>query len=113
MKDKRRPSIHDITTFSLTDANQPNDDKPSLLNHSTTALLSEQKSTVVKEMMIHWTHSKDESVMFFDLRNANFLVSSPNEIASIGLKLQGQNLYTSGTHINSRNLVFQRHPILG
>ncbi|EEF31988.1 transcription factor DIVARICATA [Ricinus communis] len=113
VKDKRRPSIHDITTFNLTNANISEGNKPSSLDQSNT-ILSQQKSTsAMQKMLIDWKHSKNGSYMLLDQTHGNFIVSSPNEVASTGLKHQGQHLYAGSVHINPHNLVFHRHQILG
>lgn len=107
VKDKRRPSIHDITTVNLTDNSSSDGNKPPSLDQSN-ALLSQDQSA----MLIDWNQSKHGSFMVFDSTHGNFFVSSPSEIASTSFKLQEQNLY-AGAHINPHNLVFQRHQIHG
>ncbi|KAJ9175840.1 hypothetical protein P3X46_014352 [Hevea brasiliensis] len=109
VKDKRRPSIHDITTVNLTTTPSEGNKLPSL-DHSN-ALLS-QNATSMQKMLIDWNDSKNGSIMVFDSSQGNLLVSSPSGIASNGFKLQEQNLY-AGAHIIPHNLVFQRHQIPG
>ncbi|KAF2296217.1 hypothetical protein GH714_036792 [Hevea brasiliensis] len=109
VKDKRRPSIHDITTVNLTTAPSEGNKLPSL-DHSS-ALLS-QNATSMQKMLIDWNDAKNGSIMVFDSSQGNLLVSSPSGIASNGFKLQEQNLY-AGAHIIPHNLVFQRHQIPG
>lgn len=107
VKDKRRPSIHDITTVNLTDNSSSDGNKPPSLDQSN-ALLSQDQSA----MLIDWNQSKHGSFMVFDSTHGNLLVSSPCELASNGFILQKQNLY-AGFHINPHTLVFKRSQIPG
>ncbi|KDP44829.1 hypothetical protein JCGZ_01329 [Jatropha curcas] len=115
VKDKRRPSIHDITTVNLNDT-AISDGNRHLSVEQSNALLLQQKASSMQKMLVDWNPSKDESIMVFDSTHSNLLMSTQNDIASNTLKLQGQNLYGSAyreTHINPHNLVFQRHQIRG
>ncbi|KAG8651437.1 hypothetical protein MANES_07G125100v8 [Manihot esculenta] len=110
MKDKRRPSIHDITTVNLTDFTPSDGSRPPSQdpNH---AFLT-QNAIGMQKMLIDWDKSKDGSIMVFDSTHGNLLVSSPCELASNGFILQKQNLY-AGFHINPHTLVFKRSQIPG
>ncbi|CAK7325809.1 unnamed protein product [Dovyalis caffra] len=113
VKDKRRPSIHDITTVNLADTATPSDgDKPSSPDQFD-VLSSQQKPAGMQKVLIDWEESKDGSIMVFDSTHGDLFKSSPYEISSNGLKFQGQNLYAGAHHgarINPHNLVFQLPP---
>lgn len=113
VKDKRRPSIHDITTLNLAGSTSPSDgDKASSLDQSD-VLLPQQKPAGMQKLLIDWDESKDGSVMTFGSTHGDLFESSPYEISSNGLTFQGQNLYAGARHgarIKPRNLVFQLSP---
>ncbi|KAI4306793.1 hypothetical protein L6164_030039 [Bauhinia variegata] len=89
VKERRRPSIHDITIVNLTESTTEDNSKPLLFNES--PLLSpHQKSPKVQ---VNWNHHNDGSLMVFDQHGDNLFLSSSADIASKGLKLQGQDLY--------------------
>lgn len=107
-KDKRRPSIHDITTVNLTDTTPPENNKSPSLHHST-ALQSQQKSTGAPKVILDWDHSNDGALMVFNSTHGNLFMPSPYEVASFGTH--------HGAHIVPRNPVFQiqsaRHQVRG
>ncbi|CAO2825619.1 unnamed protein product [Amaranthus hypochondriacus] len=72
-KDKRRPSIHDITTANLSDNTIPpitesDDQKPkSLLEHSAASFPLLQKSiNIVPNLLFDWSNSGGDAFMVFD-----------------------------------------------
>ncbi|XP_021732413.1 transcription factor DIVARICATA-like [Chenopodium quinoa] len=71
-KDKRRPSIHDITTANLSDNAMPSvsetDEKPkSLLEHSSGSFPLLQKSfNIMPKMLLDWSNTNGEAFMVFD-----------------------------------------------
>ncbi|XP_057489753.1 transcription factor DIVARICATA-like isoform X2 [Actinidia eriantha] len=76
-KDKRRPSIHDITAVHLVDPIPSSDgDSPS------------QKSPVTSTMVLNWAQPNDGAVMVFGSTHVNPFLQYKYEIASHGLKLQ-------------------------
>ncbi|WCJ19785.1 Duplicated homeodomain-like superfamily protein [Euphorbia peplus] len=103
VKDKRRPSIHDITTVNFADptSSDGGNKPPSPPAHD------------MQKMIFDWNYTKAGSLSLFDSMDTNFLVTSPNEIASAGLTFQGQNLYAAAANMNPHNLVFQRYQIHG
>uniref|UniRef100_A0A2P2N0P0 Transcription factor DIVARICATA-like n=1 Tax=Rhizophora mucronata TaxID=61149 RepID=A0A2P2N0P0_RHIMU len=100
VKDKRRPSIHDITTVSLAETAASDGSKPRLIDQSN-VLFSQQKSIGgMQKVPIDWNHWKDGSIMVFDSNKyGNLFVSSPHEFAST----LGQNLY-AGAQSSWRSL---------
>lgn len=113
-KDKRRPSIHDITTVSLTDTTSENN-KPLPYDQSF-VLPPQQKPTSAPRMSLDWNQPPyQEAVTVFDSARGNPLMSSPYDF-----KAQGRNLYGSahyGAHTKPHNSMFQfqssRHQIRG
>uniref|UniRef100_A0A5B6YVR1 Putative transcription factor DIVARICATA n=1 Tax=Davidia involucrata TaxID=16924 RepID=A0A5B6YVR1_DAVIN len=100
-KDKRRPSIHDITTVHLMDTTPlDNERSPSL--ETSTLLPPPQISPSTPKILLDWNHSNDGAVMIFGSTHGNPLMQYPYEIAS---KLQGGSRH--GAHIGPRNSVFQ------
>lgn len=104
-KDKRRPSIHDITTVNLTaEATTPSE---SSINSSSLDQFSvlpppPQHNTAqeASKLVLDWNIPGDHgAVMVFGSTLGNlFMSSSPYDIAPNGLKLQGKNLYNGTYH---------------
>ncbi|KAF5752550.1 transcription factor DIVARICATA-like [Tripterygium wilfordii] len=104
VKDKRRPSIHDITTINLTNT--------TLMDHNnnsfdqSNALYFQQKPTGTNKISLeYWSHKNDEAVMVLDSSDDDLFVSSRYESAANSLILQGQSLY-GNAGIDSQNLAF-------
>ncbi|XP_061343519.1 transcription factor DIVARICATA-like [Gastrolobium bilobum] len=92
-KDKRRPSIHDITTVNLSETATSDKNKPMLFNVSP-MLASQQKLTSMSKVQLDWTsHCNDGSLMIFEPNCDDLFISSSSDIASKTLKLQGEDLY--------------------
>lgn len=111
VKDRRRPSIHDITTVNLTNTALFDGDNLSSLDQSN-ALSPQQEPTGLEKVYIDWNYSKDGhgSIVVLDSTHGDLFMSTPYDISSNGLKPQGQNLYAGayhGTRVNPPNLVFQ------
>lgn len=108
-KDKRRPSIHDITTFNLTNSAFSEHHSLSSFDHSD--VLSPQHKLVssMPKIGLDWNNPSDAALRTFNSNSANMFKQSPFDIASNGLKLQGQNLYGSAYHgarVKLQNSVF-------
>lgn len=100
-KDKRRPSIHDITTVNLRDKTLSDDVKPPSFDQSN-MLSAQQKSLSMPKFGSEWNCSNNGASMVFNSTNSNLFMPSAYEFGSNGLKLQGQNLYGTaypGAHI--------------
>lgn len=108
-KDKRRPSIHDITTGNLTNSVSSDNHKPSSFDQSN-VIPAQQKSFGTPKVGLEWTDSNNGEVMASDSTQSNMLMPSAFEFGSHGLKLQGQNLYATaayhGAHVKPRNPFF-------
>ncbi|GMH04222.1 hypothetical protein Nepgr_006061 [Nepenthes gracilis] len=90
-KDKRRPSIHDITTANLTDA-IPSDNKLHSVPDQSIVIQSPQNATsITPKVFLDWTCPNSEAIMVFNSAQSDLLKLSQ-------LKLQGQNLYSHSHH---------------
>lgn len=91
-KDKRRPSIHDITTVNLTEATTSSESSRPSLN-SFSVLQPQHKSTQeAQKVLLDWNIPNDGAFMVFGSTLGNLFLSSPYEIPN-GFNLQGRNLY--------------------
>ncbi|KAL3530846.1 hypothetical protein ACH5RR_010168 [Cinchona calisaya] len=115
-KDKRRASIHDITTVNLNDNNQiPSSDskKASSPEEHSNVISQQPNSTAMHKMPFQWNHQQannGSSVMNFSMGPGNIFIS-PNGVNSYDLKMLGQNLHRGAVHHDSylgcQNIVFQ------
>lgn len=116
-KDKRRSSIHDITTFNVTDTKSPSpDDKrsPPSSDHSATVAQPPQHSNMngIARALYSWDPSSQGTVMAFDMPNSSLLMATPCGTSSYGLELQEQNLQKgtlTRTRVGAYNMGFQMH----
>lgn len=119
-KDKRRPSIHDITTVNLTEATASENDKflPSLDQAS--KLPSLQKSPCYQKLLFDWNRSSDAGLLGLGPNYGDRLVSFPSGIAANGIKNeQDRELNDAyyGTYSKPHKSIFHfessRHQIYG
>ncbi|KAF2288556.1 hypothetical protein GH714_008520 [Hevea brasiliensis] len=118
-KDKRRSSIHDITTVNLPDTKSPSpDEKKSSPDHSTTSLQSQpqQKMVGMAKGLIDWKPQNEGggAAGVFSQANGNLLMAPLCGISSYGQKLQEQNLLRGtlpGYQFAPYNLIFQMQPM--
>ncbi|XP_017428069.1 transcription factor DIVARICATA isoform X2 [Vigna angularis] len=90
-KDKRRPSIHDITTVNLTETAASDKIKSPFM------ITPQQKLNSMSKVQLDWTsHCNDGSLMVFNPNRDNLFVSSSSDI--MALKMQGQDLYDCALH---------------
>lgn len=91
-KDKRRPSIHDITIASNTVSTTPDMDKPHVFN------ISPMLTTSMPKVQLNWNHHVDEygSVMVFNPNLDHVFRSSPS--------VKGQDLYDCAFHESHKDL---------
>lgn len=89
-KDKKRPSIHDITTLNLSTPSTGFSD-----NRSDHVLALRQKLSTLQKV----DHNNDASAMALNSSQENWFTSSQQYVtASNGLRFEGQNLYGNGFH---------------
>lgn len=96
-KDKRRSSIHDITTVNLTDSKSPSsdNDRPSSPDCSTTVMQLPQYPNMVgtAKPMLDQRPPNQGAAMVFNPSNGNPFLAPPCGISSNGLKLHEQFLH--------------------
>ncbi|KAK9159001.1 hypothetical protein Scep_005575 [Stephania cephalantha] len=113
-KDKRRSSIHDITTVNLTDTRPPSpeNNRPPLEHPS--ALQRQPNLGGGNKTLFDWNQPRDGSTMVFNQAHGNLYVPPFYGVNSyVDMKLQGQNLHKGtfyGSQIASHGAVFQTQP---
>ncbi|KAF8396889.1 hypothetical protein HHK36_018524 [Tetracentron sinense] len=110
-KDKRRSSIHDITTLNLSDSRPPSPDnnRPPSPDQST-LLLQQSNSAGTQNALLNWNHPNNEAAMVFNPTQGNLFMSPPYGITSYGFRMQVQNMHRDalhGSHIGPHNTLFQ------
>ncbi|XP_027110574.1 transcription factor DIVARICATA isoform X1 [Coffea arabica] len=111
-KDKRRASIHDITTVNLSDNQIPSPDRKKSSSPDTSNVISQQQpnSTAMHKMAFQWNQGNSNgAVMNFNMGHGNIFMP-PHGVNSCDLKMQGQDLQRGGMHnsyVGSQNMVFQ------
>lgn len=104
-KDKRRSSIHDITTVNLPETKSPSSDskKPPSPAHSAMVMQPHQHPKNVTAMVVKqqydWNKSPNEGMpMVFNPTNGNTFIGPFCGISSYGPKLEAQNFLGSNLH---------------
>ncbi|KAM7271188.1 hypothetical protein ACFE04_030402 [Oxalis oulophora] len=104
---KRRPSIHDITTVNLPGTNPVDDHNPPFFDQSNNAAFKEQKFSVMPKLLQDWNNPHVGGYADIGSTQGNLFVPSHYDIAS---KLHGQNLYGAAAyyraHVKPENSVF-------
>ncbi|KAL3521177.1 hypothetical protein ACH5RR_019326 [Cinchona calisaya] len=103
-KDKKRPSIHDITTVQPRNTNSSEDNKSLSLDKSR-LFAPVQKSTNASKMLFDWNNSNDGLLMIFDSLDGNETVGSLFDIASQGRYSAGICTANSKFHIQPTKYV--------
>ncbi|KAK9280325.1 hypothetical protein L1049_014013 [Liquidambar formosana] len=114
-KDKRRASIHDITTVNLNEPRTPSPDNKRTPSPDQSAMLSQQQqqqpnSAAMPRTTFQWNQPNNETTMAFNATHGNMFMSPPYGNSAYGLKMQGQNLHRGAVHesyIGSQNMFFQ------
>ncbi|XP_047972759.1 transcription factor DIVARICATA-like [Salvia hispanica] len=103
-KDKRRASIHDITTVNLNDHQSPSPETKKQPSPEQPSILAPQSE---KLPSYPWSQATNEAVVGFgSLCHGNVFASPPYGIGSFGQKMHGQHLQRD-VFIGSQNAVFQ------
>ncbi|KAK8547561.1 hypothetical protein V6N12_031698 [Hibiscus sabdariffa] len=115
-KDKKRSSIHDITTVNIPDtATSPDHGKPLSPNNSSTAIQPQgprKVDGVTKEVFDFDRKQQNGAAIVFDQMNGNAFLSPVCAISSYGHKLEEQNLLLGtlpGSQFGLYNTPFQMH----
>ncbi|GAB4831867.1 hypothetical protein Ancab_005882 [Ancistrocladus abbreviatus] len=90
-KDKRRPSIHDITTANLSDTISLEGNSHLVPDESIVIQLQQRAASISPRTLLDWNCPNGESVVVFSSAHTDRLQLSE-------LKLQGQNLYSHVRH---------------
>ncbi|CAB4315095.1 unnamed protein product [Prunus armeniaca] len=101
-KDKRRSSIHDITTVNLQDNKPPSPDSksPPSSDHSSTVVQSQQhqKVTGMSEQQFDWKSPNEGQPMVFNSANGSTFMGPFCGISSYVPKLEEQNFLSGNLH---------------
>ncbi|KAA8543767.1 hypothetical protein F0562_022056 [Nyssa sinensis] len=113
-KDKRRASIHDITTVNINENQTPSPDikRSSSPEQSTGHSQLPNSAASLARNHFQWTKPNNGATMAFNTRDENMFMSNPYGISSHGFKMQSQNLPRGAnamceSYIGSQNMVFQ------
>lgn len=113
-KDKRRASIHDITTVNLNEHHQspsPESKKPPSPEHQQPSILTPPSTD--QKLSYQWSHASNEAVMgLTSLCHGNNMFvasSSPYGMNSYGIKLQ-RGLVNHDSYMGSQNAVYSMQP---
>ncbi|XP_010262772.1 PREDICTED: transcription factor DIVARICATA-like [Nelumbo nucifera] len=107
-KDKRRSSIHDITTVNLTDIRSPSPDNNRVPSPDHSAVLPQQPKPKVQFDWSQPNHGGHD--IFFNQTNGNMFVSPPYGVTSYGQKMHGLNQQQEafcGSQIRPQHIAFQ------
>ncbi|KDP46533.1 hypothetical protein JCGZ_08505 [Jatropha curcas] len=100
-KDKRRASIHDITTVNLNEIRTPSPDNKRAPSPDQSMVLSQQTNSVaMPRTHFQWNQSNSgAATMAFNSTHGNMFMSSlPYGINSYGLKMQAHNMHRGAVH---------------
>lgn len=110
-KDKRRASIHDITTVNLTDTRTPSpENKRPPSPDQSIGVPKQPNSAPMNRTTFQWSQPNSGAPMAFNPTHGNIFMSSPYGMNSYGLKMQGQNLHRAAfneSYIGPQSMVFQ------
>ncbi|KAG5238313.1 hypothetical protein OIU76_014805 [Salix suchowensis] len=97
-KDKRRASIHDITTVNLNETRTPSPENKITSPDQSGAISQQPNSAAMPRTHFQWNQPNIGATLAFNSTNANMFMSSPYGINSYGLKMQGQNPHRGAVH---------------
>ncbi|BFG33961.1 hypothetical protein CerSpe_202350 [Prunus speciosa] len=110
-KDKRRASIHDITTVNLNDMRTPSPDNKRPLSPEHSSVPQQPNSAATARTPFQWHHQQGSGAnMAFNQAHRNMFMPHPYGISSYGLKMQGQDLHkvaANNSYYGPQNMVFQ------
>ncbi|XP_042509942.1 transcription factor DIVARICATA-like [Macadamia integrifolia] len=104
-KDKRRSSIHDITTVNITES-RPTSPENKHQSGDQTSVRSQQSNVVstTPKTLFDWNQPSNGSPGMIFNSHGNMIMHSPYGMTPYGIKLQGQN---QRREAGSHNMVFQ------
>lgn len=109
-KDKRRASIHDITTVNLNDNRSlsPDNKRPSMDPYNTLCL--KKNSTEMHGTPYQWNQPNNGAAALCFNHTSENMFMSPYGVNSHGIKVEDHNFQTDSIHesyLGSQDLVFQ------
>lgn len=108
-KDKRRASIHDITTVNLNEIRTPSPENKRPFSPDRNTVLSQQSNTVLMPRThFNWNQpTSGGASMGFNSGNSTMFMSSYG-VSPCGLKMQGQNRsFGAESYIGPQSIAFQ------
>ncbi|KAJ4978062.1 hypothetical protein NE237_008842 [Protea cynaroides] len=109
-KDKRRSSIHDITTVNITD-NRPSSPENRHPSPDQPTVRPQQPNLgSTPKTLFDWNQPSIGTGMVFNSTHGNVFIPSHYGVTPYGFKLQGQNQHKealNGSHLGLHNMVFQ------
>lgn len=105
-KDKRRASIHDITTVNLTETRtpSPDDKRPPSPDHSSMVVQQPTPAAAPRTPFL-WNQPNNGGPMTFHATQGDMSMCPHFSVNSLGLKFQGQNTHR-GTLVSVQNPIF-------
>lgn len=116
-KDKRRASIHDITTVNLNDNHTPSPDNKRTPSpeHQSNTQSHQPNSAPMCRAAFQWNQPNNGTTMVFNQTHGSMFMSPRYGGNVYGLKMQGQNLQRGGLHESygvPHNILFQTQSAL-
>lgn len=102
-KDKRRSSIHDITTVNLVDTRSSSPDSSTSPSMDQTTMFQQQHSDLsgTSKALFDWSQPQDGANMSFNSTNSSMYVPPSFGVNPYGMKIE------HGSHIGQHNTFFQ------
>lgn len=114
-KDKRRASIHDITTVNLNDSQIPSPENRKPVSPEDSSVVSQQRSsttTATQKMPFQWNQQQKTSIMDFNMEHGNVFMYSNGVNFYNDLTMQDQKLHRDGgamhePYLGCQSMAFQ------
>ena len=112
-KDKRRASIHDITTVNVTDTGTSSEDTKRSISPQHSMMLPQQPNSTATIPRAHfqWNNQPNGGVAMALSSTHEKVFTSPFGVNAFGVTMQGQNLHKSAESCylgpQTQNMVFQ------
>ncbi|XP_050243838.1 transcription factor DIVARICATA [Quercus robur] len=118
-KDKRRSSIHDITTVNVPETKSPSSDSKRSPSPDHCAMVMQpqqhlEMGVISRQQQYDWKTPYEATTMAFNPANVNMFMKPFCGISSYGPNLQEQNLFRStlhGSQFGPYNTMFQMQPM--
>ncbi|XP_057984224.1 transcription factor DIVARICATA-like [Malania oleifera] len=108
-KDKRRSSIHDITTVSLAETNSPSPDNRRLPSPENCTVVAQQHANIASNALFNQKQANEGASMVFNTANVSAFITPSCGVSSYGVKLEELNLHggaLQGSHFGPYNAIF-------